>query len=282
MYRRLTATAAVCGALTLSLTGCLGSAEEKAGDAGGAVKLAAAQILAKVSDKAGSADSYRVKLTSDSRLSIQGQQMSVRMDMDMEVRHRPVPAMRGSMTTFGTPGGGRPVKMIMVGRSLYMNHGSTALSGGKPWARMPVGDGAAGGSDPLEEMERNGPGEQARVLTASPNVRVVGRETVDGVVTTRYAGTLNPATDFARMPPEHREKYEGIYRKLKAQRVSIELWVGDDGLPRRQKVDMTLAVGAVTAIGTFFDYGKPVKVSAPPDDQVGEFTSPSLPNIPRA
>ncbi|HEX2314777.1 MAG TPA: hypothetical protein VHJ17_13630 [Thermomonospora sp.] len=291
---RLTATAAVSGALTLSLTGCLGGGGEKTRDTardtgrdtGGAVKLAAAQLLARVSDKAGQADSYRSHIVTRTRMTMGSRRLEVGTDMRMAIRHRPSLAMSGTVTTSGMAAGGARagrMRMILVDRTMYMNLGSPRLTGGKPWARVPLDRlTAQGGADPLKEAERNGPAEQARLLTTSGDVREVGRETINGVPTTHYAGTVDPARGFAKMSPEHRRKFEEMYKRLKVKAMRIELWVGRDGLPRKQRARITLPNGGeITTTGHFTGYGEPVRITPPPANQVGELTRPGTPNLPR-
>lgn len=280
MFRRLTATAAVSGALVLSLSGCLGEAEESARDTGGAVKLAAAQVLAKVTDKAEQVDTYRSNVSTRMNMTIQGQRVESSMEMSGQIRLRPQPAIKATATVSGSaggqslPGGSRRMEILMLGGDFYLNMGEPALTGGKPWGKVPA-DAMAGqnSGDLLKQIQNNGPAEQTRMLTQSPNVREAGKETVDGVTTTRYSGTLSQQ-DMQRLSPQSRDKLDELYKSLNIQQMRIDIWVGDDGLPRKQTAEMTAAEGAVSVTAYFSGYGQPVDITAPPADQVGTVKLP--------
>lgn len=287
MYRRLTATAAVGGALMLTLTGCLGEAEQASRDTGGAIKQAAAQFMAQVSDRTEQADTYTTRSVTNTRMTVASQRVETRTEMRMQVRLKPEPAMKGTVTTTGTAGGQglptgrRPIQMIMVGDGLYMNMGSPELSGGKPWAKISVSGASGMGADTLKQAQQYGPAETTRMLTASPDVREVGRETVDGVATTHYAGTVDPAADFGALGPEYRKNLQKAFEGLDVQRIQIEIWVDGDGLPRKQTARTTMKMGTVDVTATFSDFGEPVEITAPPADQVGEFKLPGAPQPPQ-
>lgn len=283
MNRRLTATAAVSGALALSLTGCLGDAGNKAGDVGGAVKLAASQVMAKVSDKAGRSDTYRSRIISSGDLTIGDQKVNSSMEMTMQVRMSPTFAMKGVMKTRiqggpQLPGMEQPMEMIMVGDAMYMKAGPAMakMSGGKPWARMSFkgATGGLGGGDLLKQAQRTGPAEQSKLLTGSKDVHEVGKETIDGVETTHYAGTVDLKNGFGNFDGKTQKKFKELYDGLGADRTNIELWIGPDNLPRKQVTNMTMSMGTMKVTAFFSDYGKPVSISAPPANQVGEFKMP--------
>jgi hypothetical protein len=259
------AAAAIGGVLVLSLTACQ---EEKGGrsrDTGGAVQLSAAQVLAKASDQADRTDSFRQRTTTEGDLSVQGQKFKTRTEMDLRIRMKPDLAMVGTMTQSGTtPGGGglpglsrAPMEMIMVGDAMYMKTGTPGLAGGKPWAKMPLGGGASGGGDLLKQSKENGPGERTRQLTGAKDLREIGKETVDGVATTHYRGTVPVAGD----------------------RMTVDVWVDSENRPRKQTTNGVIKSlgGKLTSTSYFSEYGKPFKVSVPPADQVGELDMPKIP-----
>jgi hypothetical protein len=54
---------------------------------------------------------------------------------------------------------------------------------------------------------------------------------------------------------------------------TIDLWVASDGLPVRVSVSSNSANGAVKADMHLSDWGKPVTITAPPANQVGDISS---------
>ncbi|MBA9001327.1 LppX_LprAFG lipoprotein [Thermomonospora cellulosilytica] len=288
MYRRLTAIAAASGALLLTLTGCFGDPAGTGADAGGAVKLAANEILAKVSDKAGQSDTFRMKMTMDMRLTQEGLTVDTTTESDMAVRLRPAVALQGTMRVQASAGGtdlqdAPSMQMIFIDGSYYLNMGDPKLTGGKPWGRVSLeGLTGMGGADLSKEAQRQSPAEMARILTAAPDVKETGKETVDGVQTTRYEGTIDLQRDLAKLNQgQDSQELAETYRELGASTMRISLWVGPDSLPRKQTSQMTLKDGgSMTVTMVYRDYGKPVQISAPPADQVGEFRLPGVPQIP--
>lgn len=245
--------------LIVSITGCQGEAEDKAG---GAVKLAAAQVMARVSARVGKADTYRFKMVNEGEIAAVGSEKTkYRTEMDMRVRLKPELAMAGTVTTAGglsMPGQpNHPIEMVMVGEVMYMKTDVPEIAGGKPWAKISFS--GAGAGDFLKKAKDDGPRELASQLTGSKDVREVGRDAVDGVQTTHYAGTVPVGDEDSGQ---------------------IDLWVGQDELPRKQVSHITmksLGGAVVTTTSYFSDYGKPVTVTAPPADQVGEFSMPKVP-----
>ncbi|WP_119728410.1 LppX_LprAFG lipoprotein [Thermomonospora amylolytica] len=285
MYRRLTAIAAASGALLLTLTGCFGDPAGTGADAGGAVKLAANEILAKVSDKAGQSDTFRVKMTMGMRLTQEGITVDTTTESDLAVRLRPAVALRGTVRVKASAdetglSDTRSMQMVFVDGSYYLNTGDPKLTGGKPWGRISLeGLTGMGGADLSKEAQRQSPAEMARILTAAPDVKETGKETVDGVQTTRYEGTIDLRRDLAKL--DQGQDMAEAYQELGASTMRISLWVGPDSLPRKQTSQMTLKDGgSMTVTMVYRDYGKPVRISAPPSDQVGELRLPGVPQIP--
>lgn len=97
--------------------------------------------------------------------------------------------------------------------------------------------------------------------THSP-VRILGRDSIDGVPTTRYrlvsdlATVLGESADGAREP-----------RAYRAVRATLTVWLDRQGRPRRvaELFSGTSLLGPATleTVTTFFGYGQPVSIQAP-------------------
>lgn len=120
------------------------------------------------------------------------------------------------------------------------------------------------------------------MLTASPDIRRVGEEEVEGVRTTRYSGTVDASEGLKALDPEDRQAMEQQLQKLGAGKMTVDFWVDEQGLPRKQVVKTDMAQGRFEATAHCSDYGKPVQISAPPADQVGELRLPGLQESPGA
>jgi hypothetical protein len=105
-------------------------------------------------------------------------------------------------------------------------------------------------------------------LRGSTNTQKVGTETIDGVRTTHYRGTVDVQDALDQATAKERKTLQRLLDEAKAHGVdatstTFGVWVGDDGLVRR----LTQRVGSVGHLTmTFSDYGEPVHIEAPAAD----------------
>ena len=281
MKRRLVLAAggtAVGAALLVS--GCGGSGSEVRTDT---MKLTAAEALARTSQKTGQADTFKADLT----VTDNGEG-GVRVKATGRFRLRPEPAASIRLTEASR--GGRTIpeatgQAIFIGDVLYVKvpRGAQSLTGGRPWGKVDMDQaGSRLGVDVgelVDQADKVNPAEQTRMFTASKDVRRVGTETVDGVETTRYTGTTTVREALDRLDPAAREKARRWFPQATGnERITFDLWVGKDYLPRKLRSRTTGGNGdrggSVTIL--YSDYAKPFTVSPPPADQVGEISLTNL------
>ncbi|MEV5569451.1 DUF6612 family protein [Spirillospora sp. NPDC052269] len=289
MKRRLVAGTAVSAGLVLSLTGCLGdSGGDKGTGASGSGKgvvLAAADMVRKSSEKTSKVQTVKAELQTEVTVPSVGK--PVTMHMRMASKLRPEPAFRmtiDSMAMGGTSMAGQEgMELVMVGRTVYMKSAVFAqLSHGKPWLKLSASElGAASGQNfdqLIEQQKQADPAEQTRMLTASKDVREVGKETVNGVQTTHYQGTVSVQEIAAKLPDATRQQQMKNFQKLGLQSLAFDLWVDGQQLPA--KVVMKSPEGSSTKMNTTVTYSgwnTPVTVTAPPASEVGKM--PKLPGL---
>jgi hypothetical protein len=267
--RRLVVSAAAVTGLALSLTGCLGSAGDKAGEAGKNLKLTAAEIL-------GRTDTYTMKIDVDG-------QGGISMKMSAAVRIRPSVAMH--LTTEPTSVQGTRVpgfEAILDAQAMYLKMPAlAATNGGKPWSKIALSDlSATSGlnlSSLMDQAKQQSPAEQTKMLTASQDVREVGTETVDGVPTRHFTGTVPVTAALGKLDAQTRAKLEQQYQKLGASTLNFDLWVGSDDLPRKMVSRLATSSGPMTTTATYSGYNKPVNVTPPPASEVGTVKLPGSP-----
>lgn len=285
MNRRLVAGTAVSAGLVLSLTGCLGSGGDKsaAGGGGKSMVLAAADMVRKSSEKTSQVKTVKGDIRTE--VTVPGMSGTVNMHMRMESKLRPEPAFRMTIDQAGKGGQSMPgtMELVMVGRTIYMKSPIFAqLSHGKPWMKMSADElGAASGQNfdqLLQQQKQADPTEQVKQLTASKDVREVGKETVNGVQTTHYQGTVSVQEMVAKLPEAQRQSRQQSFEKLGVKSLSFDLWVDGKQLPA--KVVVKTPEGASTKMNTtvtYSDWNAPVTVAAPPASEVGKM--PKLPKI---
>ncbi|MFD7897924.1 DUF6612 family protein [Streptomyces sp. NPDC059743] len=157
---------------------------------------------------------------------------------------------------------------------MYMNGGKEAAAemDGKSWIKFPMEALSKGGENPLgglsSQVDKN-PAAESGTLTAAKDLKKVGEETVDGVSTTHYTGTLTLEQMTAALgndakAKEKSEKTLKTYKDMGVDKLTMDMWIdGEDhtkqfrtrGESKKGPLDMTI---------TFVDFNKPVTIKAPP------------------
>jgi hypothetical protein len=107
-------------------------------------------------------------------------------------------------------------------------------------------------------------------------VEEVGRSTVRGVDTTHYRATIDVGKALTRVPPAQRDRLANAFSKFTSPTIPVEVWIDSDGLPRKYALTTDITQKGNTAqlkeSFEFYDYGVPVKVKAPPADDVADYS----------
>jgi hypothetical protein len=277
MNRRFAAVGAAGAVLTLSLTGCLGdsgSGTSGGAGAGDAVKLTAAQALAKTSEKTGQVDSFKASVSMDS--SAAG---DLKASGTMLYRVKPTPAFSlafDKMNVGGQSMGG--LQEVFIDKTIYMKIPMlTQMSGGKPWMKISLADlGRKTGMDfdqLLQQAQQMDPIQTTKLMTASKDARELGKETIDGVETTHFTGTYNVSEALAKLAPEQRDAAQKAVKDSGMDKMLFNVWVDGQQLPR--KMTLKTAPGAKVPLNfsmVYRDFGQPVTISAPPAAEVTDFS----------
>jgi hypothetical protein len=267
----------------LLVSGCSGSgADVSTGD----MKLTAAQALVKSSQQTGQADTFKADLTvtgtgdGDGEGSIKASgQFRLKPQLTFSARLDEV--SRGGQAVPGAKG-----QAVYTGDVLYAKVPMLAqfISNGKPWLKVDVNQaGRQFGfdvKDLVDQVQKVNPAEQTRMFTGSKDVRRVGTETVDGVQTTHYTGTVTVQDAVNRLDAQAREKVRRWFPQgAENEKITFDLWTDQDQLPRKL-VSKGSASGDRNGAGTvtvvYSDYGKAFSVNPPPADQVGELSLSGL------
>lgn len=180
-----------------------------------------------------------------------------------------------------TAGGG--ISEILIGDKLYAKFpGMDSMLGGKSWVLLDLTALGSLGStfqSLINSAKNMNPAQQLQPLLASGNLHKVGSETVDGVQADHYAGTVDPATAFdgslaaQNLTPDQITQLKSLMKAGGVTSETIDLWVASDGLPVRVSVSSNSSEGAVKVDMHLSNWGKPVSITAPPADQVGDMSA---------
>ncbi len=264
MLRRYAAGTAAGAAALVTLTGCLGSGSGKTD----AVNVSAAQAIGLASQKTASVSSYKVDITAGGTGKASGTANAV-----LQVRLKPQLAAVGDLRQADFGGHSLPVgeRAILLGDTLYAKVPSqlSQFTGGKPWVKFSVSKATQqAGVNVNQLLQQADPAQQTEIFTGSKDAHRVGTQSVNGVKTTHYEGSLTPQEAAAKLDPQAQKAFKNLYQRGDAKKIVWDLWVGADNLPRKLVVKITTAQGSATATMIYSDYDKSFTVSAPPADQV--------------
>ncbi len=184
-------------------------------------------------------------------------------------------AMSMKMTAAGSGTDG-PVEMRLVDGAMYIGGGAQAAKemDGKSWIKF---DMSALGADKGMNADQLGGGEadknpaaESTFLTGSKNVKKVGTETVEGVKTTHYKGSITLAglrktlKGEKKATREQREKSLEQYEKMGLDGFTMDAWIDGESRTKQFRMRGTADKGPLDMTVTFLDYNKPVTVKAPP------------------
>lgn len=284
--RRYLTGAVVVTSLAMALTGCTGETGSKSADrgnggnggAGNAVKLTAAQVLNKASEKTSNTDTVTATFSMQGSAGGAGQ---VTANGSMQYRLRPDYAFRMSfdrMSVAGQSVGG--MEQRLIGDTMYMKMpdipGLGSGSGSsKPWLKFSLRElGKKLGvnlQQLMQQSQQMDPVQNIKLLTAAKDSRQVGTEIVDGTQTTHFTGTYSMAEALSKLGPKERKVFAKLSKDSGMEKMAFDLWVDDQQLPRRMTMRTAgSAKESVSITMNFRDYGKPVTIVAPPPNEVAD------------
>jgi hypothetical protein len=157
--------------------------------------------------------------------------------------------------------------------------GGSGLPKGKSWIALPDAmAGAAGAGGLLGPMDGSGdPADLLASLTAAASsVTKLGPSVIRGVPVTGFALKIDPAKAGA-VPGADRAEVAAFLKSFDAAAIPVDVWVDGQNLVRRESLSLAMPSGSGAPAGTkltwttdFYDFGVPVRVSAPPASQVAD------------
>ncbi|MFD7405618.1 DUF1396 domain-containing protein [Streptomyces sp. NPDC059866] len=249
------------GLAALVLGGAVGCGTEQA------PAMTPAAAVAKAAEKTEDITSlrYRMKgeVPGDGRVEAEAAMSMKPQAMSMKITMPDDPEMTG------------PVEMRLVGKALYLGGESMAEEmDGKSWMKIDASELGGGhslgsGASGLDQADRN-PAAESAFLTGSDDVEEVGTETVDGVETTHYKGTItldemrDSLKDEDKKTRELREKSLEQYEDMGVDELTMDMWVDGDDHTKQFRMQGDADKGRLDMTVTFLDYNEPVTVQAPP------------------
>jgi hypothetical protein len=155
-------------------------------------------------------------------------------------------------------------EMIAANNTYYFRGGPfTDLPGGKTWVRVKDTEG-------LPDLGQNDPATMLDYLAATSDVIEKGDDQVRGVHTKHYAARIQVDKLAERASPQSKQKVEKlveVMRKGGIDEIPLDVWVDDQGFVRRETMNWHPDGGSIEMNAEFFDFGKPVTIEIPPQNE---------------
>jgi hypothetical protein len=159
--------------------------------------------------------------------------------------------------------------------------GGTLGANGKPWLAVTVdGPGSAASVPLMFPGPQADPADLLASLTGASGRKNLGQATIQGAQVTHYQVSVGTAQAVSLARPADRARLRAMLSALGVRAFPADVWVDRSGLVRR--IRFKVAPGAASGPGragsattetvTFYDFGVPVKVTAPPASQVATFS----------
>jgi hypothetical protein len=168
---------------------------------------------------------------------------------------------------------------IVTGKAIYLKLAELSQETGKPWTEIPF-SGLAGKNSALmaqlmQGVQNDNPASEAKMVSASKNVRVAGTQVVDGVQTTKYTGSYSPAAALAVLTPSERRTLGTDLKGLTGQ-VHYTEWIDGQHYARKTVITETVDGQQVTLTFNITAINQAVDVKLPPRRKVAVLPAGSL------
>lgn len=203
-----------------------------------------------------------------------------RIKAEAEMQMKPTLAMSMKMTALDQGAEGT-AEIRLVDKAMYIGGGPEAAKemDGKRWIKFDLS-----GTGVDEQMNQMGsasqadknPATESTFLTGAKDVEKVGTETVEGVKTTHYKGTVTLADlektigDEGEATREKRQKSLEQYEKMGVDKLTMDMWVDGDDRTKQFRMRADADKGPLDMTFTFLGVNEPVKVTAPPAAEVAD------------
>jgi LppX_LprAFG lipoprotein len=163
------------------------------------------------------------------------------------------------------------IKVILTGTAIYLHEAALAGQLGKPWLKLDLsalnGTALASISQLAHSLQGNNFANQTQLLAVAKNVHAVGTQTIDGVATTEYAGSVRAGAALKALPASFRKAMAPELQVLGNGTISFHVWI--DGRHHTRKIADAETVNGETINTTvnITAINQPVQIALPPASQ---------------
>lgn len=188
------------------------------------------------------------------------------------------------------------VTVVVDGTTIYLRSGlvSSLLGSETEWVRLDLaeltgGEGLLDGASGMAAATVDPSAFLEMLESIGGDVTEVGQESVRGIETTRYSGSIDLDVAYQQVPAEHRAEIEEALGALVPGGIDlpslpVEVWIDGDGLVRRFETTVSLGdmagdmalpgmeavPGELSVRVEYFDPGAPVDIAVPAPEETAE------------
>jgi hypothetical protein len=189
--------------------------------------------------------SFRERVIGPTRVTITGQ---------VQVQRSPLRI--AEQLTLTTSGQSVQLSVIVTGKAIYVE----SLSAPGVWIRVPLP--RVFRTTLVPELRNADPTAQARLILAAGQSRLVGRQSVDGAETTRYAVSVAPEVALGLLPSKLRALLAPLASLIDGD-IHYVLWIGTDGQLKQYRVAERTFNARITLTETIDSFDQPVDIAIP-------------------
>ena len=256
--------AALAAVVALTLGCCVSACGGGGSSSGPSTTMAPVAYVKTAAKKTSTQTSEHLVLRGTTSVRQQAFTFSGRGDFD-------TPNKRGTLHLDMNAGGiAIPIDATLDGSTLYMRSPvlADALPQGKTWFSFDLKKGLAASGIDLSALGAQRPSDTLAQMQAAGTARKVGDESVGGVETTHYRGTIDPSK-LAQAAK--------VKTPANARFTPYDVWIGkDDGLVHRIRYGYAAAGSKLTVQMDFSDFGKDVKVDVPAASETFDATNKAI------
>jgi hypothetical protein len=239
------------------------SADTGSGGTGGAGTPAAQQALLAASTASQQVNTavttLNVKVTGGSQASTE--------TGTLQVQRKPSVLM-SEVLHINAQGGTTDIKLILTGTDVYFNEPGLSSMWTKLSRSSLSGPAAASFGKLIQGMQSNDVANQQQMLAAAKNVHEAGTQTIGGVQTTEYDGSIRASDAIKALSPSVRDILGPQLKTLGDSVISFREWI-DAQHHVRQVIEVETVKGSeVTSTMNVTGINQPVQITPPPASQV--------------
>jgi LppX_LprAFG lipoprotein len=185
----------------------------------------------------------------------------------LQSQHKPSQLM-SEILHIAAQGGTTDIKLILTGTDVYFSEPGLSANWTKLNRSSLSGPTAASFGKMIQGMQSNDFSNQQQMLAAAKNVHEAGTQTIDGVQTTEYDGSIRASDAINALSPSVRDILGPQLKTLGDSLISFQEWIDGQHHVRRVIENETVKGSTVTTTMDITGINQPVKITLPPDSQV--------------